>query len=331
MDAERKDNIEHLFGARLKIHYSKRTDTANAAGIAIVLNKQLISAERVQTHTIVDGHALLLETTWHREEKIVILAIYAPNQTVADNVAFWTQISDFFTRNPRIPKPDMMAGDFNMVEEEIDRLPMGSDRAQAQSFEDLKVQLQLADGWRQTYPTRKAYTYMQNRPGGLRSHARLDRIYIKPPMETNTFEWRIQSPGLSTDHSLVSVRLTCDSAPTIGKGRWCWPRHIIKGIALQEKLDDLENQPNNRFSAQTLWASFQDSIAEEARKRAKIIIPKLEKQIRETEASLHLIEEDAILSDEERSLSITLLSEKLAELENRRHQSTREARMRWIR
>ncbi|KAJ3919309.1 Endonuclease/exonuclease/phosphatase, partial [Lentinula edodes] len=335
MNAERRDNIEQLFGTRLKILFTKREDTANAGGVAFVLNKHLTNVERIQTHIIVAGHALLLETNWHGDKRISILAIYAPNQSITENITFWQQIQTFFRRHTHIKKPDMMLGDFNMVEEQIDRLPMNKDHAQADAFETVKTDLQLIDGWRQQYPNRKAYTFMQKRAGGIQNHARLDRIYIKPTMEDNAFEWRIQSPGLHTDHSIVSLRITCETAPDIGKGRWCWPKHIMydkyltlyiekEGLILQAKLDKIEDQPNRAYETQILWSDYQDRIAKEACKRAKIIIPRIDKQIKDTETNLRLIEDDQTLTDDERSLSVTLLSEKLAELENKRHQSKRQ-------
>ncbi|KAJ3873071.1 hypothetical protein F5051DRAFT_444576 [Lentinula edodes] len=222
-----------------------------------------------------------------------------------------------------------------MVEEQIDRLPMNKDHAQADAFETVKTDLQLIDGWRQQYPNWKAYTFMQKRAGGIQNHARLDRIYIKPTMEDSAFEWRIQLPGLHTDHSIVSLRITCETAPDIGKGRWCWPKHIMydkyltlyikkEGLILQAKLDELEDQPNRAYETQILWSGLQDRIAKEARKRAKIIIPRIDKQIKDTETNLRLIEDDQTLTDDERSLLVTLLSKKLAELENKRHQSKRQ-------
>ncbi|KAJ3914955.1 hypothetical protein F5877DRAFT_70266 [Lentinula edodes] len=123
MNAERRQEIECIYGKDLKIFYTKLPDTPNAAGIAIILNKNITNIEGVQIHEIVAGHALLLETYWHEKEKVSILAIYAPNTDTAANTTFWDKIREFFVTYPRIKKPDFMLGDTSFVEEPLDRLP----------------------------------------------------------------------------------------------------------------------------------------------------------------------------------------------------------------
>ncbi|KAJ7798220.1 hypothetical protein B0H13DRAFT_1674109, partial [Mycena leptocephala] len=77
-------------------------------------------------------------------------------------------------------RPDIMAGDTNIVEEAIDRLPCHTDPEPATTQPDLLLTaLRLTDGWRKTYPTTRAYIYSQIRHSGGGSHSRIDRIYIR--------------------------------------------------------------------------------------------------------------------------------------------------------
>ncbi|KAJ3978563.1 hypothetical protein F5890DRAFT_1392812, partial [Lentinula detonsa] len=78
LDSKRRDNIEQVHSASLKIFFSKRQDTCNAAGIAFVLNKSITNTERIQTYEVIAGHALLMELEWHNNERLSILGIYAP-------------------------------------------------------------------------------------------------------------------------------------------------------------------------------------------------------------------------------------------------------------
>ncbi|KAJ3739892.1 hypothetical protein DFH05DRAFT_1379904, partial [Lentinula detonsa] len=288
LDSQRRDNIERVHGASLKIFFSKRQDTSNAAGIAFVLNKSITNTEGIQTYEIIAGHALLIELGWHNNEKLSILGIYAPNINMQENAAFWEKIKSFFERNPRIQKPDLMMGDCNVVEEQIDHLPMRSDTAIAvDSLDNLKTALQMEDGWRNTYPSTLKYTFMRTSQDRTKHHARLDRIYNKASIRENLFEWKIETPGINTDHDMVSVRFTSETAPRVGKGRWVMPHHIIydktvrdfinnEGMNLEDQLTMLEGQEwNPKANTQTEWANFQYEFVKLARTRAKILIPKL--------------------------------------------------------
>ncbi|KAJ3784043.1 hypothetical protein GGU10DRAFT_233609, partial [Lentinula aff. detonsa] len=115
LDTERRAEIEQVHGAYLKIYFSRLPNTANAAGIAFALNKQITNTENIQTYEVVAGHALLMEIDWHNNERLSILGIYAPNASMQDNAVFWTKVQEFFNRNPRIHKPDLMLGDCNVV------------------------------------------------------------------------------------------------------------------------------------------------------------------------------------------------------------------------
>jgi hypothetical protein len=87
---------------------------------------------------------------------------------------------------------------------------------------------------------------------------------------------------------MVTMRLTTEDAPTTGHRRWVWPAHIIRdktltkfihdeGMTIQNELaaralNEANSQWNPRHNAQTLWVA---KICGEARKRAKIIVPKI--------------------------------------------------------
>ena len=123
LNESRHSAIETLFNKRLRVIYSKLPHTQNAAGIAIVLNKENTNIEDIKTHEIVPGRALMIDLNWHASERISLLAIYAPNRSMNENKQFWEQLHAFFRGNRRL-KPDMILGDFNFVEEAMDRLPM---------------------------------------------------------------------------------------------------------------------------------------------------------------------------------------------------------------
>ncbi|KAJ3884888.1 hypothetical protein GG344DRAFT_60034, partial [Lentinula edodes] len=291
MDSERRDNIEKKY-QNLKIFFSKLNDTSNAAGIAVIFNKEHTNTHGIQMHEIIAGHAMLIETMYHDKNNLSILAVYAPNCDTAANTTCWKKIQEFFTTHPRIRRPDFMLGDLNMVEEALDRLPSRQDPIPIlEAFDNLKVSLQLEDGWRNTFPTRLEYTYKQERAGQDPRHSRLDRIYVKSEAMEHTYDWEIEKPLIKTDHEMISVKYTSTLAPDIGKGRWVMPTHILydkevanflqsEGLLLEEELNKMELAPwNPEHNAQTEWASFKNSFITLARRRAKIVIPRIEKEI----------------------------------------------------
>jgi exonuclease III len=336
MNDERKADIDNLFGRCLRLEFTEYPHTANAKGVAMVLNKQMVETENIQTREIVAGRAILLEMKNVDGKDLSILGVYAPNAP-GENATFWTTIKNFFIANDGIVrKPDVMGGDFNMVEDGIDRLPARPDNpAPVNAFDDLKTYLGLVDGWRETYPTTRAYTYHQTEAqGGAQS--RIDRILVKRDSFEHTFEWDIQTVGIKTDHRMVSMRLTSEKAPTIGHGRWVWPAHLNqdkvlkqfiheKGMEMQAELNQLDDQEerDEDYNAQTIWMEFKENIREKARERAKIIIPKITQEIAKFETQLKLINDDSDLSEEERKLSSVVIIEKLAELQKKRHKAAR--------
>ncbi|KAE9383917.1 DNase I-like protein, partial [Gymnopus androsaceus JB14] len=323
MDAAKCAEIERVHGSDLKIFFSSLPNKSNAAGVAVVLNRNLTNVMGIQIHEIVAGHAMSLESNWHNEERISILAVYAPNKDNATNAAFWNKIEIFYEEHPRIMKPNIMLGNLNMVEEPLDRLPARRDASSiTEAFDDLKVKLQLVDGWRNTYPDKLEYTYTQKKTGQMDRHSRLDRIYMKSTDMENTFDWKIETPGVKTDHDLVSVNFTCKNAPTIGKGRWMMQPYLMydkeikkfldsEGKHLEKELETLENAElrSPDHNPQSIWARFKADFVKLARQRAKIVVPKLVKEINELEARITLISNDLTLSEDERSISTSLLKE----------------------
>ncbi|KAK0476583.1 hypothetical protein EDD18DRAFT_1312987 [Armillaria luteobubalina] len=205
LNEERKTAIENMPRGRLRVLHSEDPVSPNARGVTIVLNKSLTEMENIVATEIIAGRALLVETCWHRNEKLSILGMYAPVNPV-ENARFWGDINEFFLNNPNTRKPDIMAGDMNVTEDPIDRFPAHQDYIPAVDSLDILP----ATG----------------------SQSRLDRIY-----------WNIEKSGIPTDHNMVSVRYSTATAPQIGHGRWTMPLHIVrdrivKGLAVTSDYGD---------------------------------------------------------------------------------------------
>jgi Endonuclease/Exonuclease/phosphatase family len=138
-------SLHSLFGKQLLIFHSMDPDSPNSKGVAIVLNKEILHTDNVQIHDIIPGCALLLSVPWHTSI-LTILAIYAPNPP-AENCDFWLALHQKWN-DLNLPKPDIMLGDFNLVEEALDWLPSHPDnQAAVHSLEQLKSCFHVQDGW----------------------------------------------------------------------------------------------------------------------------------------------------------------------------------------
>lgn len=153
---ERVDKIHTLVNRRLQIlaSYDPENPTGRA-GVAFVISKQFVQTQDIAPPVeIIPGRALLLKLKIG-DKVMKILNIYAPN-TGSENENFLKDLHAYFEHNPTL-KPDVVAGDFNIVEEAIDRLPMQmtEHKGARRSLDNLKDQMGLSDGWRATYPTLK--------------------------------------------------------------------------------------------------------------------------------------------------------------------------------
>ncbi|KAK0496965.1 hypothetical protein EDD18DRAFT_1309406 [Armillaria luteobubalina] len=237
LNDERKASIEGMPRNRLHILHSENPSSPNASGIAIVFNKEITKMQNVTATEIIQGWAILLETTWHGTEKLSILGVYAPVNP-AENARFWSEINQFFQDNPRLSKPDVMVGDMNITEDPADRFPL----------DQMRSQLRLIDSWRNCYPTTLQYTWRCLSTG---TQSCLDRIY-------HCYEWAIGKSGINTDHDLVSVWYSTVSAPNIGHGQWTMPLHIVRDCKLQEEIERCAKRENRTAeeNLQILWAKF---------------------------------------------------------------------------
>ncbi|KAJ7756077.1 Endonuclease/exonuclease/phosphatase [Mycena maculata] len=278
------EDVHKLFGKRLQVYASIDPANPQAKGVAIVINKEISNIVGIKAEEIIPGRALHLTIPWHGGSKLTVLAAYAPND--ATESAQFLDLVEFKIRH--LPKPNIVLGDFNMVEDAIDRLPHHKDpRIVTEAMLTFKAKLHLLDGWRQTFPDQKGYTFLQSATG---SQSRIDRILCTEKVLKNSSDWMVESPGIHTDHQLVSMRYADPAMPFIGKGRWVLPLRLLKDKIVMEKVYELGKEMETRLAEasdartdeenpQTIFKNFKDEIISLFRERDKILVPKLDKEI----------------------------------------------------
>ena len=122
LSEEHIETLKRLHGNSLEIFNSSDPENPTGkGGVAFVLNRRKTNIKNVKTYEVIKGRALLLQYTWHNSKILTVLAIYAPND-ITENKDFWNELL-LKWRELRLPRLDILLGDFNIVEDAIDRLP----------------------------------------------------------------------------------------------------------------------------------------------------------------------------------------------------------------
>lgn len=128
-----------------------------------------------------------------------------------------------------------MLGDFNRCQELYDRTPSRSEDSRVLNALTEGIQNgRLIDGWRESNPDKRQYTYWSNNE--LLSASRLDRIYVTQRVFQKCLKWEIISTPGWTDHQAVSVEYCPRDQIEIGTGQWYMNVHLLKHQVMKESL-----------------------------------------------------------------------------------------------
>ncbi|TFK79928.1 DNase I-like protein [Polyporus arcularius HHB13444] len=333
---ERVAGIHKMFARKIRVIFSANAESpTQREGVAVVLNSRYVDTKSAVAQAIVPGKAIQVSLTCQGGDTKNILCIYAPtSHGIAERKLFFEEVRKYYEAHKECQKPHLMAGDFNNVEDSIDRLPIteGPDQS-VPALDDLKLSLGLmiADGWRVTYPNTREYSFHRG-VGDEAVFSRLDRIYVTPEVFDNAREWRICEAGVRTDHSLVLVQLTPKNAPVVGKGRPTFPLQLIKdkklakmikerGLIAMQELKALQESGTRNESAnpQRILCEFKTAAMKLARVREKLIVPKLLADIRERERALRQTKANRIMEEKTKLAEAEALTKQIRQLKQRRY------------
>ncbi len=333
---ERKAGIHKMFARKVRVFHSANPEApTQREGVAVVLNARYVNTSKASAEEIVPGRALQVTVHCQGGDAKHILCIYAPtSHGVTERKLFYEEVRRYYEEHPTCPKPDVMAGDFNNIEDSLDRLPIGEGPDQSTAaLDELKMSLGLmiADGWRTTYPNVRDYTFHRG-VGKEAVFSRLDRFYTSAEVFEGAREWRICEAGVKTDHSLILVQLTPKNAPVMGKGRPIFPIHLLKdkpltkrikerGLKAMLELEALEanKRRSEESNPQLILYRFKTDALKLARDREREIVPKLLADIRERERALKAVKASKHISETQRIDEGEALTKQIRQLKQRRY------------
>jgi ribonuclease HI/exonuclease III len=294
------EDVEDLMGLhqrRLIILNSADPERpTQSAGVAFVVNREVVHTDDIEVEVLIPGRAMLLGITWREGQRLTVLNVYAPNDKLAQ-IAFWDKLHDAWGGGRARRKPDFMMGDFNAVEDPIDRAPARRDDARVvNSMRDARTAMGLVDAWRHTHASVRRFTFSSHR----HSLSRIDRICAKQSHVPLMFEWDTSSPPVRTDHRMLSVNFAPEDSPEMGTGRWTWPKALLTNKALlaavvrraevlELALEDVTQEQGagqRDVNPQTLWHSFKQDITDMAKKLARVELNRIKNKIRQLQATV---------------------------------------------
>ncbi|TFK84937.1 DNase I-like protein, partial [Polyporus arcularius HHB13444] len=318
---DRIHELNDLFGATMRVFGSPDPENPQGArGVAFAVNTRIVDLTDLNMAEIIPGRAAALNFRWTGDRKVCLLNVYAPNSP-GENGVFWSELEQRL-RGGRTRKPEIVLGDFNLVEDALDRLPTHGDQSGAvEALGKLMAYIGVSDGWRVNNPRERMFTYLQTATG---SQSRIDRIYVTDELMRMSEEWLVTGPGIVTDHRMVQVSLANYKAPKVGKGRWALPRAVLMdgtfagtmkrlGMELQTELNELTERTSQR-NPQILYGNFKEKLRNAARARAKALIPKIDRRIEALEEDMRSL----LGRPEPDEHDVAILQEELVRLETKR-------------
>ena len=126
LSAELAIQAQQLFSRRFALFNSP--DLVNpsiSAGVAFVINKEKLDSNDIKSTTLITGRAIFLSIPCKHGDTLHLINVYVPND-LAQHTHFWPEVVAQWSAND-LPSPHIMTGNFNMVEDPLDRTPARND------------------------------------------------------------------------------------------------------------------------------------------------------------------------------------------------------------
>ena len=179
--------------------------------------------------------------------KFNLVNVYAPN-TVAGRRVFFQNLHQYFLCPCRI-----IAGDFNCVDNKLDRLRVLNDSLPHKSnFRRLLSDCSLIDVWRKQHPRGISYTWAN---ADYSQASRLDRFLVSGSLE-RCIDCPKVSPCSFSDHDFVALNFSPDDCPRTRSGVWKFNSSLLNDATFKCELSQLitdQKQSMANFQTIGVW------------------------------------------------------------------------------
>jgi exonuclease III len=257
-----------------KLIFEINGEETNKEGVAFVLNKDLMQGKTwIHTH-VIPNRASRLQVDCGQELGLDLVNVYVPNDT-NEKIEFLTRLKGQMEWSEGMDSP-ILLGDFNFVEQELDRFPRRHDPNRVtDEFSKIKNRWNLVDGWRACNPDTRDFTF----EGTNKAMARIDKIYVNEKTYPHAYNWNIVNPGNVSDHHIVSVDILRKNLPYIGDGMWRMDQNLLTdnvfmkttGKILKKTEEVMAKLQGSEKRMQTVWLETKSKITKVAKSRQKEI------------------------------------------------------------
>lgn len=318
LDEENTRRLNKVYEKRLHFISTLDETTSNRMGVVVIMNKRSTRWKEATWEVITKGRALLVKVPWLQETSFSCMAVYAPNQS-DQNKTFWKNVENNL-QSRRHKKPTYMLGDFNIVEDSVDRLPPHADpSAPVNALIGLKMYLSMADGWRREHPEEVNFSF---RSESNLAQSRIDRIYIREELIKYTHKWEIKRTGLNTDHLLVQMSITNPWLPHRGAGRYAMPTFLLRNEPLIRELNKIGKVYHNKAqqarehrtkenNPQFVHKRMKEEMMRIIRQHAKCITSKIDQNVSKLEEEKQKVLNHTVWDECKRGMESALLDERI--------------------
>src|SRR5882724_7528871 len=140
------------------------------------------------------------------------------------------------TRNNK-QKDLFVVGDFNCVENDIDRSPPHKDNEKVvASLRKITTINKLIDIWGMENPANKIFSIFQT---SSKAMAHIDRIYVHKDLLNYVYDNEVGMGQEISDYDPVFVKIMAKNLPYCGKGLWKLPDKIIKNKKFRDTSEKI--------------------------------------------------------------------------------------------
>ena len=232
-----EDSIENLNEKYRHLRFYGSGLTTSSGGIMFIVGEGTGDPQKTHFRCFEQGRTGMLSLDYGDQE-LKIVNVYMPNDKPQQKETLTNLRRELRNHVDTTDSELLMVGDWNFVEDKIDRSPQhDDDRRVTHEMTKLKATLDLIDGWRRANPSTRSFTW-EGSHGTERKKifSRIDRIYTSLKTWELTNEYKIISCDIS-DHDGVSVNIRNASEPDIGKGEPKLNLNILNHLLFRKVAD----------------------------------------------------------------------------------------------